>query len=283
MSSFSDFVASDVGWARFSLVFTLNGTVGVTNTWLANVDYWDWSDWVLDFVVFTVSASASFVLATAFVRNKSFTTTWLTFLVLTFEFHQTALGSVTNARLFAATFVQSFGFWFVTGGAESVWVVFWMSFVTVDSFASLFFTSVVLTASGGQVGNVNEFFTFSASVILVKTAALSEGSDVFASGNTFGVTTAWHANVVVLVPFVSDWVFLFVVNTSGYWWNTLFGWATAFGVVWNEFDGTANHARWVNDEEWALRFTLTSVDFATVFGVNVLAGIKFFLFRAYWY
>lgn len=265
------------------MVFTLNGSVGVTYTWLANVDYWDWSDWVLDFVVFTVSASASFVLATAFVRNNSFTTTWLTFLVLTFEFHQTALGSVANARLFAATFVQSFGFWFVTGGAESVWVVFWMSFVTVDSFASLFFTSVVLTTSGGQVGNVNEFFTFSASVILVETAALSEGSDVFASGNTFGVTTAWHANVVVLVPFVSDWVFLFVVDTSGHWWNTLFGWATAFGVVWNEFDGTADHARWVNDEQWALRFTLTSVDFATVFGVNVLARIKFFLFRADWY
>jgi hypothetical protein len=222
LSSFSDFVTSDVSWARLSLVFALNSTVGVTDTWLANVNNWDWSDWVLNFVVFTVSASAFLVFTAAFVGLGSFTATWFTFLVFTFEFDQTALGSVANARLFVTAFVQSFGFWFVTGGAESVWVVFWMSFVAVDSGTSWFFTSVVFTASSGQVGNSDKFFTLSASVVFGETTALSEGSDVFASGNTVGVTAAWHASVVFLVPLVSDWVFFFVVNTSGHWWNTFF-------------------------------------------------------------
>jgi hypothetical protein len=72
---------------------------------LANVNNWDWSDWVLDFVVFTVSASAFLVFTAAFVGLGSFTATWFTFLVFTFEFDQTALGSVANARLFVTAFV----------------------------------------------------------------------------------------------------------------------------------------------------------------------------------
>lgn len=140
--SFSEFITnwcfSAIVW--FSEVFTSNGSVGVTVTWSALIGDNDWSDWVLETIMFTVGTSAGFVFTTAFVGVSSFAASGFAFFVFAFEFQESALFGVTNTSLFRTAFIESFGFWFVTGGAKSVWVVFWEGFFTFDADT---FTSVV--------------------------------------------------------------------------------------------------------------------------------------------
>jgi hypothetical protein len=189
------------------------------------------------------------------------------------------LFSVANTRLFRATFVQSFGFWFVTDGAKGVWIVFWVGFVTINIDA---FASVVLAASGRKICFVNELLAFSANVSLVESTALSKSSDIFASGFTVVITAAWHASIVIIVPLVANWELFVFVDASIWWWNTFFSWTSTSSLVFDEFDSTSDHTWWIWDEQWAMFFTFTSVNFATFFVVDVSTFIEFFFSATDW-
>jgi hypothetical protein len=189
------------------------------------------------------------------------------------------LFSIANASLFSTAFVQSFGFWFVTDSAKAVWIVFWISFITVNINT---FTSVMFATSSRKFFFVNELLTFWTNVSFIESTTLSECSDIFTSGNTIVVTATWHASIIFKVPFMSDWIFFVVVDASIWWWNTFFGWATASSLVFNKFDGTSDHARWIWDEEWAMFFTFTSVNLTTLFIIDVSTFVKFFFSTADW-
>jgi hypothetical protein len=278
--SFSEFITDWFLSTFFSVIFASDGSVGVTVTWSALISDWsDWSDWVLNIIMFTVSASAGFVFTTAFVGVSSFGATGFAFFVFTFEFQESALFGVTNTSLFRTAFIESFSFWFVTGGAKSVWVVFWEGFFTFDSDT---FTSVMFATSGGEFWFVDELLTLLADMVFIKTTALSEGSDIFTSGNTVIVTAAWHADVVVLVPFVSDWIISTFVDTVLFWAVTfLFSTSTSSGGF-DSLNSTVAWADWVFDGDWTVFFTFTSVNFATFFGIDEFTSIKFFFFGTNW-
>jgi hypothetical protein len=279
--SFSEFITDWFLSTFFSVIFASDGSVGVTVAWSALIGNWsDWSDWVLDVIVFTVSASAGFVFTTAFVGVSSFGATGVTFFVFAFEFQESALFSVTNTSLFGTAFIESFGFWFVTGGAKTVWVVFWEGFFTFDSDA---FASVVFATGSGEFFFVNELLTFWTDMVFIETAALSEGSDIFTSGNTVFVTTAWHADIVVLVPFVSDWIFGIFVDAFLWWWaNTFpFGTSTSSGGF-DSLKRTVACADWVFDGNWTVFFTFTGVNFATFFGIDEFTIVEFFFCSTNW-
>jgi hypothetical protein len=230
-------------------------------------------------IVFTVSASASFVFTSAFIGVSSFSASGFAFFVFTFEFQESTLFGVTNTSLFRTAFIEGFGFWFVTGGAKSVWVVFWEDFVTFDSDT---FASVVFATGGGEFFFVNELLSFWTSVVFIKTTALSEGSNVFTGGFTVIVTAAWHASIIIVVPFVSDWIFTTFVNTFLWWWDTFLFWTSASSGSWNSFNGTAGHADWIWNDDWTVFFTFTSVNFATFFRIDVFTIVEFFFFSTNW-
>lgn len=187
--------------------------------------------------------------------------------------------SVANTSLFRTTFVESFGFWFVTSFAKSVWVVFWEDFFTFDSDT---FTSVVFTTGGGKFFFVNKLLSFWTNMIFIETAALSEGSDIFTGGFTVVVTATWHANIVVLVPFVSDWVVLTFMGTFLWWADTLFLGASASGSSFDSFDGTVRWANWILNDDWTVFFAFTGVNFATVFIIDKFTIVEFFFFGTDW-
>jgi hypothetical protein len=231
---------------------------------------------VLDTVMFAVSASAFLVFTTAFVGVPSFAATGFAFFVFTFEFQESALFGVTNTSLFGTAFIESFGFWFVTGGAKSVWIVFWEDFVAFDSNA---FASVVFATGSGEFGFVNELLTFWTDVVFIETAALSEGSDIFTSCNTVFVTATWHANIIVLVPFVSDWIFVIFMDAFVFAVTFLFGTSTSRSA---SFNGTFAWADWVFNDDWTMFSTFTSVNFATFFRIDVFTIVEFFFFFTNW-
>lgn len=217
-SSFGLLITSDFWRAVWSLsvIFTRGSSVGGTDAWLANVTLGVpfVTSVVNDTVNLANAALASLVLAAALVGVSGLSATSIALFVLALLHQKSALGGVANAVLLRAALVESLGDWLVTDFTETVWVVFWVGFVALDADA---LTSIVLAAVGTELLLVDKLLALWTRMVLVKTAASSEFSEVLARSSTVGTAATWLANVVVFVPLVSDWVFNIVVGTSVDW------------------------------------------------------------------